>query len=252
MRIIENIKYLRKIKGMTQHDLSAQLGIPRSTLGEYERGNTEPSLGLTIRIADLFKVSLDALMVDDLSRDGLEVTTTPTLKTLALTVDQHDRYNIELIETKAEAGYLSGFSNPQYIKELPKIHFPNLPRGTYRGFEITGDSMLPIEPGSIIISKYVSQYSDIKDDRTYIIISRRDGVVYKRVRLNDANKELVLISDNDAYLPYSIALSEVEEIWQYHAHVSFSDGKRTFNAMLDERLNVIQKQVGELHRQLIR
>jgi uncharacterized radical SAM superfamily protein len=96
-----------------------------------------------------------------------------------MTMDAVGQNYIELVETKAEAGYMNSMSDPEYIADLPKIAIPSLQNGRYRAFEIFGDSMLPMESGSIILSKYVEALKDIKDDKTYIIITHKDGVVYK-------------------------------------------------------------------------
>jgi hypothetical protein len=56
---------------------------------------------------------------------------------------------------KASAGYINGYSDPEFVRELPKFHLPMLQGGTFRAFEIKGDSMLPIHPGSIIVGEYV-------------------------------------------------------------------------------------------------
>ena len=150
------------------------------------------------------------------------------------------------MDTKAEAGYLESFADPEYIRDLPKIAFPNIPQGTYRGFEIHGDSMLPMESGSIVICAYVESLKDIKAGKTYVIISKTDGVVYKRVK-NDAHTgQLMLISDNDAYMPYQINYSDIAEVWQYYAHLSFSDSKYTFNNMLEEKLQDMQRKLTEV------
>lgn len=249
--LVENLKYLRKVNDMTQFDLADKLGIPRSTLGEYERGNTEPSIALLRKISGVFEVSLDQLLTARISDEQLEVMSNDKLKILAISVDTLDKTNIELVETKAEAGYLAAHADPQFIKELPKIYIPNLPRGHYRGFEISGDSMLPMESGSVVICRYVEKLSDIKDDRTYIIISKSEGVVYKRVKASQQEKSLILISDNPLYLPYKIAFSEIAEVWQYHAHIAFSDSKKTFNSMLEDRLADIQKKVHEIHGRVL-
>lgn len=245
--LVENLKHLRKVNKMTQEDLAEALKIPRSTLGEYERGNTEPSITLLIKISKYFKVSLDDLLIKNPQFPSFELKGSDRLKVLAITLDGDQKTNIELVETKAEAGYLQSYTDPEFIKELPKIYFPNLPYGTYRGFEINGDSMLPLEPGTIIISKYVEKLTEIKNGKTYIIISKNEGVVYKRISLNLLKNELVLISDNEIFHPYTIPLEEVEEVWQYYAHVGFSDAKRTFTYLLEEKISDIQKKVSLLY-----
>ena len=95
--------------------------------------------------------------------------------------------------------------------------------GTFRAFEIKGDSMLPLRSGSIIIGEYLDNWLDIKDGQTYVIISEREGVEYKRVFLKDGigeEKSLVLKSDNLAYSPYEIPLDDVREVWKARMYMS--------------------------------
>jgi transcriptional regulator with XRE-family HTH domain len=251
MYLIENVKHLRKITGLTQQDLSEKLMIPRSTLGEYERGNTEPSLDLVIKISKLFKVEIDRLLKNRISETVEDTNDLQKMKVLAITLGQSDQSNIELVNTKAEAGYLDSYADPEFIKDLPKIHFPNLPRGHYRGFEIAGDSMLPMESGSIVICRYLENLAEIRDNRTYVIISKREGVVYKRIRNIKQDQKLMLISDNESYLPYGLPYTDIDEIWQYYAHLSFSDTKATFNSMLEDKINQMSRKLTEIHERIV-
>ena len=50
----------------------------------------------------------------------------------------------------------------------------------------------------------------------------------------------------------AIEFSDVAEIWQYYAHLSFSDSRTSFNNMLEEKLADIQQKVTDLHRSLSR
>ena len=248
--ITKNLIYLRKKNKLSQKDLADAMGLPRTTLGDYERGKTEPNLNMLIQLAEYFDVSVDDLIRSDLSHQDLEILRNKDLRVLAISVDRDNNGNIELVNSRAEAGYLQSFSDPEYIRELPKIYFPNMPDATYRGFEITGDSMLPVEPGSIIISTYVEQLSHIKDNKTYIIISKNEGLVYKRVKNIPGKRVLFLQSDNEIYLPYEMPYEEIAEIWEYYAHLSFSDSRATFHYMLEEKLNDIQKRVREVHEKI--
>jgi hypothetical protein len=108
--------------------------------------------------------------------------------------------------------------------------------------------MLPMESGSIVICAYVESLKDIKKDRTYVVISKSEGVVYKRLRPDFDNEKLILISDNENYLPYHIALEEVDEVWQYYAHLSFSDARFTFHNMLEDKIQDMQKKINEMHK----
>lgn len=57
----ERLKELRKEKGYTQKQISELIGISQTTYAGYETGEHMPSLEILIRIADIFKVSLDYL-----------------------------------------------------------------------------------------------------------------------------------------------------------------------------------------------
>src|SRR5690606_681388 len=123
---------------------------------------------------------------------------------------------------KAAAGYLNGYSDPEYIEELPKFQLPVLPKNaTYRAFEINGDSMLPLQSGTIVIGKYVESARDIKNGKTYVLVTQKEGVVYKRVfNYLEENGKLFLVSDNTQYSPYEISGEEVLELWEARAYIS--------------------------------
>jgi transcriptional regulator with XRE-family HTH domain len=246
----QNIKYLRNRHKLSQQELADKLFVPRSSLSDYEREHTQLSIENLIKLSDIFQVKIDDIIRTNLSHRDLEIIRNRDFRVLAISIDVDNNSNIELVDTKAEAGYLESFADPEYIRDLPKIAFPNIPDGTFRGFEIRGDSMLPMETGSIVICSYVETLPEIKKDRTYIVISKSEGVVYKRVRPDFEKQRLILVSDNENYLPYDISFEDIDEIWQYYAHLSFSDAKTTFTNLLDERLADIQLKLNEVHEKV--
>lgn len=241
-----NLKFLRKKHNLSQQAFAEILDIPRTTLGDYEREKTEPNIPMLLKMASYFGISVDHFLSENLELEKYQIAKGPSLKVLAISLDNNNESNIELVDSKAEAGYLDAYQNPEYIKELPKFALPNIPNGTYRAFEIQGDSMLPIVSGSIIIASYVENISDVKNDKTYIIISKRDGLVYKRIKLNINNKTLILKSDNELYVPYELGLNEVDEIWQYYAHLSFDDSEKSFDS-IELKVNNINAKVNAIH-----
>ena len=58
----ERLAALRRERGMTQAELAAELGISKSAVSMYERGNREPELDLLQEMADLFGVSVSSLL----------------------------------------------------------------------------------------------------------------------------------------------------------------------------------------------
>ena len=95
--------------------------------------------------------------------------------------------------------------------------------GKHRAFPIKGDSMPPLRDGCFVIGKFLESLKQINDGDTYILITRDDGIVYKRVYRN--GNALELHSDNKAYQPYTIKASEVLEVWEFVCTLNISDKK---------------------------
>ncbi|MEM7299345.1 MAG: LexA family transcriptional regulator [Bacteroidota bacterium] len=239
--IPNNIKYLRKKKGYTQETFANALDINRPSVGAYEEGRADPRLTTLSKMAELFEVSVDELINEDLTNENR--VPNQNIKVLAVTVDDADEEFIQLVPTKAAAGYTNGYADPEYLTDLPRFHLPVLPKGgTYRAFEITGDSMLPLTSGTIVIGKYVEQLNHIKNGNTYVLVTKSEGVVYKRVFNYLAEKgKLFLVSDNKSFSAYELDPAEVMEIWQAQAYISveFPDPVSSNDLSIDQMMGMI-------------
>src|SRR5690606_12619051 len=175
-----NLKVLRKRLGITQAQMAEKINIKRSLIGAYEEGRAEPKLATLVSIARLFGISLDSLITEDQSQEIANVvpqeknSADGKLRVLAITVDQEQNENIELVPYRASAGYLNGYADPEFVEDLPKFRLPMLAgTGTYRAFEISGDSMLPLVSGTVIVGRFVEDWSYIKDGTPCIVVSQR-------------------------------------------------------------------------------
>lgn len=231
MYLNPNIKLLRKKKGLTQEVLADQIGISRSKLAGYEI-NINPPLESLVKISDKLAISIDILLREDLSsyseyklRELLETDQYlrgRKLRILATTVDEQGRELIEVVSQKAKASYLAGFSDPEFIAELPRFALPFLPVDKkHRVFQVDGDSMLPIPSGAWIVCEYMDDWTAIKDGERYVIVTEQDGVTFKIVynKINDEQK-LLLCSTNPIYPPFSIQIQQVKEVWKYRLAMS--------------------------------
>lgn len=66
MYLAQNLKYLREQKGLSQKDFSADMGLSRATVGNWETGERKPDIEMIIRLAEYFGVTLDDLVLRDL------------------------------------------------------------------------------------------------------------------------------------------------------------------------------------------
>lgn len=206
----QNLKYLRKLRGWTQEEFAIKLKIKRSLLGAYEEERAEPRIEVLEIAGDIFKLTLDDLLLSELGDNKGNYLAKRRAQKLAAGANE-----ISFVPVKAAAGYLAGHSDPEYIDELNTFTLPMLSPGNYRAFEIIGDSMLPTPSGSIIIGEMTGNLEDIKSNQTYVIISRNEGIVYKRVMKNAKSKgKLTLVSDNSTYQPYTVNANDIIEIWK--------------------------------------
>src|SRR6478735_4173600 len=173
----QNLKYLRKLRGWTQEEFAAKLGIKRSLIGAYEEERADPRLDVLEIIADMFKVTLDEMLLKDLSNTSQNY----LAKRRQQKMMTAERNLIHFVPVKAAAGYLAGYADSEFIDELNTFTLPMLTGGTYRAFEIIGDSMMPTPSGSVIVGEKVESIDNIKSNAAYIVISKSEGIVYKRV-----------------------------------------------------------------------
>lgn len=255
VKLNENIRILRKRLSITQDQFAQRLGIKRSLVGAYEEGRAEPRLELLQKMAEVFSISVDQLISQDFSQQsspGSKPDYGRGKEVLVVTVDSNQRDNIEFVPHKAAAGYLNGYADTEYVKELPHFHLPNLRQGTYRAFEISGDSMLPLMPGSIIIGEYVENLNSIKSGKTYVLVTQREGIVYKRVfNYLEENGSLFLVSDNRQYAPFQVSGSDVLEVWAAKAYISvqFPDVAEKSDVSVEQLAGVVldlQKEILQL------
>lgn len=222
------------------------------------RGNTLPKIDFIIKLSQKLEINFEWLLLgkgnknDKVYKDFSENTPIVSepgndVMPLVVTVDKSGNDNIVLVQEKAAAGYLTGYGDPKFLKKLPTYNFPNLIHGTFRMFQISGHSMYPtLHDNSYVVGQWVENWAnDIKDDRVYVIVSKTDGIVVKRV-LNRIEKygNLYCKSDNRREYPnFQILPKDIIEVWEYKLHLSF---ELPNPADLYERLNDLEAEIMNL------
>lgn len=228
----KNLKYLRKLRTkLTQQMLADDLGLTRSVISSYEDGRAEPSIETLTKVSKYFNISIEHLINTNLSttnhkeveakKELEKYANASNLQVVHVKAYNRPRHIVPLVPEKAAAGYTAGYADSEYLKDLPKYNLPFLNKGVnYRAFEIQGDSMLPIQNGSTVIGEYVEVFDDVRDGDIYIIVSKSEGVVLKKVYdQRKKNGTFLLRSSNMLYKPYEINQEEVIEFWKYVSHI---------------------------------
>ncbi len=243
----QNMKYLRKLRGWTQEEFAQKLRIKRSLLGAYEEERAEPRIDVLEIVCDIFKLTLDEILRKDLSDNKSNYLAKRRALKLAA-----GRPDIPFVPVKAAAGYLAGYADPEFIDELNTFTLPMLAGGNYRAFEIIGDSMLPTPSGSVIVGEKVESVDELKNDTPCIVVSRHEGIVYKRIQKTGRTKnKLTLVSDNPVYHPYTVNAEDVLEMWQAQVVISKANTQHRWDmGQLANIVSDLQEQVTTLKKRM--
>lgn len=248
----KNLRYLRKLRGWTQEEFSNKLNIKRSLVGAYEEERAEPRLEVLEVICGLFKLSLDELLLEDLTVSGGKGNVSGSYLDKRRQMKMSGEVQqIHFVPVKAAAGYLAGYADPEFVDELNTFTLPMLAPGQYRAFEIIGDSMLPTPSGSVIVGEKVGEIEEVKSSNTYIVISKGEGIVYKRIVRNKQKNKLTLVSDNPIYEPYHVNTEDVLEVWKAQMIITKANTQQLWDVnQLAGLVNNLQEEVTSLKKKI--
>lgn len=243
----QNLKYLRKLRGWTQEEFAVKLGIKRSLLGAYEEERAEPRIDVLEVVCDIFKLTLDDILRKDLSESKSNYLAKRRAMKMA-----SGRSEIPFVPVKAAAGYLAGYADPEFVDELNTFTLPMLTGGNYRAFEIIGDSMLPTPSGSVIVGEKVNDLEEVKNNTPCIVVSRHEGIVYKRVQKNGrVRNKITLASDNPSFHPYTVNAEDVLEMWAAQVVISKTSQQHRWDmGQLTNIISDLQEQVTAMKKRM--
>ncbi len=237
--IAERIKALIDKLGMTTYQFAKEIGYERKEkIYNLVNGKTQPGWEtiediierfpelngdwLLRGVGDMFKT--EAVQITSATSSGPDIPqkeysideyiTGKNLRSVTVTVDKNGKDTILMVPIKAQAGYRSRYFDLEYEKELFSFTLPNFNSGTYRAFEVEGDSMQPtIRHADYVICSFVENWKYFKPGYVYVVVTH-ESVNVKRIpqRLNQDN-EFTLHSDNTSYPPFILPAEEIREVW---------------------------------------
>jgi transcriptional regulator len=272
--IKERVLYISENKGITREKFFDDLGI---TYGNFKGKAKEKALSSDVLAKIITKypdINPEWLLTGNgkmlKSEGATEVIKTPRVEIIepikvegrslmpkVVVVDNSDNDRIPLVSIKAQAGYLEGYDDSNYIEELPTYSVPDMRNGTYRMFQVSGFSMYPtLQDGSYVIGKFVENWEWLSDNRVCVVVTERDGVIVKRVTNRAREKGFLYCkSDNRDYKHITVRVEDIREIWECQAHISFEflDPVTNYQKIAELEVNVseLQDKVEKLETQLL-
>ncbi len=253
-----------KIKAIINHfqlnnfSFSKRIGVTGTTIDSIVNGRpqadgsrkkTKPGYDVLSAIIEEFNINPDYLFGRStvMLKDDVSLIQTYSGVPQVIAVNQDNEENVVYVPIKARAGYLDGYGDTEYIETLPSFHMPQLTNGTFRCFEVQGNSMVrTFFDGDLVFGKYVENLSEVKDGRVYVIVSKNDGIVLKRViNRSDKRGKLILKSDNKDgnYPTYTIDIEDIMEVWYV---TMFASKQMPEPVDVYDRLHELESQLFEL------
>jgi transcriptional regulator with XRE-family HTH domain len=125
---------------------------------------------------------------------------------------------IQYVSQSQLAEYVEKLQNPAYLGTLPVFQLPLLPNGHYRAFEAGDDFAYP---GAYLIGQFVKNWYDIADGKSYIVVARQMGAVYRRLFNQVKIKGTLLLSSDKTGIPtFELPIKDVVEVWEIKAFFS--------------------------------
>jgi transcriptional regulator with XRE-family HTH domain len=236
----QNIRYLRNKKNLNQEEFGALLGLSRDNIASYERG-IEPKLDVLARIGNLLHISLDDLILVDLSArqqaaSGASlplIEATPVAKApvsldegFVRSADQRIvKQQVPLYNIAAAADLAGLYNNKENI--IDYLYIPNMPKCDGAVY-VTGESMYPrIKSGDMVAFQHTHDLSNgIFYGEMYLIsfyIGNQDFTTVKFIQKSELGDAfLKIVSQNQSYGPKDIPLKSIRGLALIKASISIN------------------------------
>jgi SOS-response transcriptional repressor LexA len=216
----KRFKQVREELKLTQSAFAEELGIG-STTADIERGRTRIP-GYAVKEL-LKKYRINPLWLFGESGQKYLESKQSTMSPRVITVDGAGRENIVMVSAKAAAGYPLNIGDTQWFESLPAFGIPlaEFRNATFRGFQVSGDSMLPVlRSGEWVFTKAVDDWNHLNSQLIYVVVAA-ESILVKRIQKENHGTAIQLLSLNPEYQPIHLDKSEIQEIWEVSSKLSF-------------------------------
>jgi len=220
---------IRRSLGLNQEGFGRKIGYSREVVSKVENGKMEPSKWFVEAVLkfqndnNFSQSGHDVKILGKFSHESKKINQ-PFYKQIQTLKNFPSEYLVPLVGIKAQAGYVKGFEQTDFIETLEKYSLPPgvNPKGLeWSYFEVDGDSMEPtLSAGDVLLTSLLphEDWNEIKNFCVYVILTDEQLLVKRVYRKNE--KEWILISDNAETNPQvSIELSRIKQVWTLRRHI---------------------------------
>src|SRR5215203_1128570 len=225
-----NLPEIRRLIGLNQAEFASELNLTRELVNKIERGKSPISKRTGWRLKTLLeKYSLnqfshDVSFLGKASPKDLKSLSQPYLLQRREQKNHESLYVVPLVAIKAQAGYIKGYEQVDYIDALEKYSLPpgvNPTGAIWRYFEIDGDSMEPtLSAGDVVLATMVpfEDWNDLKNFSVYVVHLNHQLLIKRLYK--KSNAEWIMISDNEDSNPQVLVkIEDVKQLWLFRRHI---------------------------------
>lgn len=225
-----NLLEFRKLYGLSQTEFAKKVKMSRELVSKIENGKCEMKKPTWKKIQRFMEgnparsFSQDVNILGKATHHSVKKTTESYFQNRQVQKNESPLFLVPLVGIKAQAGYMKGYEQVDYMDTLEKYSLPpgvNPTGAVWRYFEIDGDSMEPtFSSGDLVLATMVpaEDWNDLKNFCVYVIHAN-DQLMIKRI-YKKSEEEWVLISDNDEMYPQVILRKEeVKQLWLFRRHI---------------------------------
>jgi len=242
----QRFKQLREELGHTQQSFAKLLNAGLTT-ADIERSKTKITGKIVVFLMSTFNIN-PLWLFGESEQKHMEVNRVDVAPKV-ITLDPDGNENIVLVNQKAAAGYPHNVQDVDWYQSLPRFNIP-LPQyrnGSYRGFQVEGDSMLPnIRPNEWVLGRAVPNIGEASDSRIYIVVLKDSVLVKKLQKIPNNPQSVKLISLNDEYLPIDIKVNDIQELWLVNSKLSFGVDEPSDSILLKQLHESMEELKGQL------
>jgi phage repressor protein C with HTH and peptisase S24 domain len=217
---LEKLKDSNEIKSIRQFALAVDYH-PQN-LNDIMKGKRDVTIELIKNAAEIYKINTQYIFtgLGSMFSDE-EIVQHPSSAQQFKSLEK-----IVYVPTAAHAGYTEQFHDPVFLDDLVSFSLPDykFQHGTYRCFDIMGDSMEPsLYAGDKVVCSQVDSnnfYSSVRNNLVYVIVMDGSLVVKRVLNKVRENRTMMMLSDNSYYQPYEVAIEQIREIWHVEVKIS--------------------------------
>ena len=216
--MVDQIIKLAENKGVTAYEIAKNTSLSEAGIGKILNGKSkrphqssvESILNYLKKYGENEKSKLNSLVKEP----------------EATLVDFNRFMMVPLVQQRAQAGFLSGWEDPEYIDELPRIPWEvdREYKGKYISFEVAGDSMDndsrdSIVERDILLCREIQRIHwknklHLHRWKNFVVVHKHEGILVKRVIHHDTETgRLVLHSLNPLYDDLDVFMDDLLSIF---------------------------------------